>query len=119
MIRIVALAVALFLAVEGSLATFWPRWVKRKMADLKEMPDRTLGFTGFIFILGGGLLANLAEGALQIVGVAILIEGLLYGFLPMLMKRVMAYAVAAPEYIIKVWGETALGIGTAGLVLFY
>ncbi|HAT35813.1 MAG TPA: hypothetical protein DCS82_08865 [Rhodospirillaceae bacterium] len=119
MIRLVLLAVALFFAIEGAIAAFWPAWAKRKMSDLQDVPDRTLGFVGFLFIVIGGVVAGLTEGLLQIACLAIALEGLLYGFLPMVMKKVMRYGVASGEAVVKVWGETALGIGAAGLVLFY
>lgn len=119
MIRLVFLAVALFLAIEGAIAAFWPGWAQRKMRDLQEVPDRALGFVGFLFIVIGGVIAGMTEGLIQIACLAIALEGLLYGFLPMLMKRAMHYGASSSEAVVKVWGETALGIGAAGLVLFY
>lgn len=119
MIRIAFLAVALFLAIEGAIAAFWPGWAQRKMRDLQEVPDRALGFVGFLFIVIGGVIASMTDGVLQIACLAIALEGLLYGFMPMVMKRAMQYGAAASESVVRVWGQTAFGIGASALVLFY
>jgi len=119
MIRITFLAFALFLAIEGAIAAFWPAWAKKKMTDMQDVPDRALGFIGFLFIVSGVVVAGLADGIIQIAAVAVALEGALYGFLPTIMKRAMAIAVRSSEAVLKVWGETALGIGAAALALFY
>jgi len=119
MIQITFLAFALFLAIEGAIVVFWPAWAKKKMADMQDVPDRALGIIGLLFIASGVVVAGLTDGIIKIAAVAVALEGTLYGFLPTLMKRVMAAAVQCSESMLKVWGETALGIGAAALALFY
>lgn len=119
MIREVFLAAALFLAIEGAISAFWPSWAKRKMAELQNIPDRALGFAGLLFVVVGSVFASMADGAFKIAMLALVLEGVLYGMLPTFVKRLMQYALKSTEAIVKVWGETALGIGLSALVLFY
>ena len=119
MIRITFLAFALFLAIEGTIAAFWPAWAKKKMADMRDIPNRALAFIGLLFISSGVVVAGLADGIIKIAAVAVILEGVLYGVMPALMKRVMAVAVRSSEAVLRIWGETALGIGVTALALFY
>ena len=92
---------------------------QKKMTDMQDVPDRALGIIGLLFIASGVVVAGLSDGIIKIAAIAVALEGTLYGFLPTLMKRVMAAAVQCSESMLKVWGETALGIGAAALALFY
>ena len=118
MFQLIFLAVALFLAIEGAIAAFWPGWTRRKMADLLEVPIKTLGFVGLFFVAVGGVLAGITDGMLQIACLTIVLEGTLYGLLPAVMKRAMYHGSKASMAVVKIWGETALGIGGAGLAIF-
>ena len=118
MFQLVFLATSAFLVIEGSIAAFWPNWTRRKMADIQDVPDKTLGFVGIFFVIVGGVLAGITEGILQIAFLTIVLEGSLYGLFPVVMKRAMRYGSKASKAVVKVWGETALGIGAAGLAIF-
>ena len=118
MFQLIFLAAALFLAIEGAIAAFWPNWTRRKMADLQDVPIKTLGFVGLFFVSVGGVLVGITDGILQIACLTIVLEGLLYGLFPVVMKRAMRRGSKASKAVIKIWGETALGIGAAGLAIF-
>ena len=118
MFQLIFLAVALFLAIEGAIAAFWPGWTRRKMADLQNVPIKTLGFVGLFFVSFGGVLAGITEGILQIACLTVVLEGTLYGLFPVVMKRAMHHGSKASMAVVKIWGETALGIGAAGLAIF-
>ena len=53
MFQLVFLATSSFLVIEGSIAAFWPNWTRRKMADLQDVPVKTLGFVGIFFVIVG------------------------------------------------------------------
>ena len=118
MFQLIFLAATLFLAVEGAIAAFWPSWAHRKMIDLQDVSIKTLRFVGLVFVAVGGVLVCITDGILQIACLTVVLEGSLCGFFPVVTKTAMRHCSKASKAVVKVWGETALGIGAAGFAIF-
>ena len=118
MFQLVFLAAALFLTIEGAIVALWPAWAQRKMANLQEVPNRVLGCAGIFLTVVGCMLASMTDGFLQIACVVVVLEGSLYGLFPITIKKAMARGAKSCKTTVKVYGETALGIGATGLALF-